>query len=40
VSAAIISSLLYSPRMERTVPVGEIKAELAKVHGLPVRPAA
>jgi cyclase len=40
VSAAIISSLLYSPRMERTVPTGEIKAELAKAHGLLVRPAA
>ncbi|MFJ8978736.1 imidazole glycerol phosphate synthase subunit HisF [Streptomyces sp. NPDC102282] len=36
-SAAIVSSLLYSPRMERTVPVGEIKAELAKRYGLPVR---
>ncbi|MFE3263639.1 imidazole glycerol phosphate synthase subunit HisF [Streptomyces sp. NPDC059215] len=36
-SAAIVSSLLYSPRMERTLPVAEIKAELAKRFGLPVR---
>jgi imidazole glycerol phosphate synthase subunit HisF len=33
VSAAIISSLLFSPRMERTVPVGDIKTELAKAAG-------
>lgn len=39
-SAAIISSLLYSPRMERTVSVGEVKAELAKAHDLPVRRTA
>jgi cyclase len=39
-SAAIISSLLYSPRMERTVSPGEVKAELAKAHDLPVRPVA
>jgi imidazole glycerol-phosphate synthase subunit HisF len=39
VSAAIIRSLLYPPRMERTVPVGEIEAELGTAHGLPVRPA-
>lgn len=36
-SAAIISSLLYSPRMERTVPLGEIKDELSREHGLLVR---
>ena len=36
-SAAIISSLLYSPRMERTVPVGEVKRELSRQHGLLVR---
>lgn len=36
-SAAIISSLLYSPRMERTVPVGEVKGELSRQHGLLVR---
>jgi cyclase len=36
-SAAIISSLLYSPRMERTVPLGEIKGELSREHGLLVR---
>ncbi|MFK0154305.1 imidazole glycerol phosphate synthase subunit HisF [Streptomyces sp. NPDC090493] len=38
VSAAIISSLLYSPRMERTMSVPEVKADLAKQHGLTVRP--
>jgi cyclase len=38
-SAAIISSLLYSPRMERTMSVAEVKAELVKRHGLPVRTA-
>jgi len=37
VSAAIISSLLYSPRMARTMSVNEIKAELSKIHDLPVR---
>ncbi len=36
-SAAIISSLLYSPRMERTMAVAEVKAELVKRHGLAVR---
>jgi imidazole glycerol-phosphate synthase subunit HisF len=36
-SAAIISSLLYSPRMERTVAVGEIKDDLAHRHGLLMR---
>ncbi len=38
VSAAIISSLLYSPRMERTVSVREVKADLAEGYDLPVRP--
>ena len=36
-SAAIISSLLYSPRMERTLPVAEVKGTLARDHGLLVR---
>jgi cyclase len=38
VSAAIISSLLYSPRMEKTMTVSDIKAELQKAHNLSVRP--
>mgnify|MGYP001298493874 CR=1 FL=1 len=37
-SAAIVSSLLYSPRMERTLSVRQIKDELAKRFDLPVRP--
>lgn len=37
VSAAIVSSLLYSPRMSRNVPASELKAGLAEM-GLPVRP--
>lgn len=37
-SAAIVSSLLYSPRMERTLSVREIKDDLAKRFDLPVRP--
>jgi imidazole glycerol-phosphate synthase subunit HisF len=37
-SAAIVSSLLYSPRMERTLSVREMKTELAKEFELPVRP--
>ncbi|MFD7817720.1 imidazole glycerol phosphate synthase subunit HisF [Streptomyces sp. NPDC059785] len=37
-SAAIISSLLYSPRMERTLSVRDVKADLAKAHDLSVRP--
>lgn len=36
-AAAIVSSLLYSPRMERTLTVGEMKAALASEHGLLVR---
>ncbi|SHH06430.1 imidazole glycerol phosphate synthase subunit HisF [Streptoalloteichus hindustanus] len=36
-SAAIVSSLLYSPRMERNHTVEEIKAELNERHNLPVR---
>jgi cyclase len=35
--AAIVSSLLYSPRMERNLTVGEIKAALL-ASGVPVRP--
>lgn len=35
--AAIVSSLLYSPRMERNLTVSEIKAELI-AGGLPIRP--
>lgn len=38
VSAAIISSLLYSPRMEQTMTVTDIKAELQLAYDLPVRP--
>ncbi|MEU9575244.1 imidazole glycerol phosphate synthase cyclase subunit [Streptomyces massasporeus] len=38
VSAAIISSLLYSPRMERTLSVREVKDELTKGYDLLVRP--
>ena len=37
VSAAIISSLLYSPRMERTLSVQEVKTDLAKANDLIVR---
>lgn len=37
VSAAIVSSLLYSPRLARNIPVGELKEGLAAL-GLPVRP--
>jgi imidazole glycerol-phosphate synthase subunit HisF len=37
-SAAIISSLIYSPRMERTMSVNEVKTELAKAHDLSIRP--
>ncbi|MEU9959788.1 HisA/HisF-related TIM barrel protein [Streptomyces sp. NPDC050982] len=37
VSGAIVSSLMYSPRRERTMAVGEIKTELAKRYSLPVR---
>jgi len=39
-SAAIVSSLLYSPRMERTMAVGEIKAELLNTPGLALRPVS
>ncbi len=38
VSAAIISSLLYSPRMENTVTVREVKDALQRQYQLPVRP--
>jgi imidazole glycerol-phosphate synthase subunit HisF len=37
VSAAIVSSLLYSPRLERTLSVGEIKHDLSVNYGLLVR---
>jgi cyclase len=37
-SAAIISSLLYSPRMTRNVSVRELKAELSTVYRSNVRP--
>ena len=37
-SAAIISSLLYSPRMEQTFMVGDIKSALRAEYSLPVRP--
>jgi cyclase len=36
-SAAIISSILYSPRLERNTPVRELKAALAAM-GVPIRP--
>lgn len=36
-SAGIISSMLYSPRLERNYSVKELKAYLAE-HGVPVRP--
>ncbi len=36
-SAAIISSILYSPRLERNTPVRELKAALAAA-GVPIRP--
>jgi cyclase len=38
VSAAIISSILYSPRMERLATVAELKAELANDYDILVRP--
>jgi imidazole glycerol-phosphate synthase subunit HisF len=38
VSAAIISSLLYSPRMERTLSVQEVKTDLTKGYDLIMRP--
>jgi cyclase len=38
VSAAIISSILYSPRMEKLATVAELKAELANDYGILVRP--
>jgi imidazole glycerol-phosphate synthase subunit HisF len=37
-SAAIISSMLYSPRMERNTGVEELKRELAERYGVPMRP--
>jgi cyclase len=37
-SAAIISSLLYSPRMARNATVGQLKQDLAQKYGVPVRP--
>jgi cyclase len=37
-SAAIISSMLYSPRMERNVGVAELKRDLADRFGVAVRP--
>lgn len=39
VSAAIVSSMLYSPRLPRNFSVAEIKAGLSE-RGIPVRPAA
>lgn len=36
-SAAIISSILYSPRLERNTPVHELKADLI-ARGVPMRP--
>jgi cyclase len=38
VSAAIVSSILYSPRMEKLTTVAELKAELAHDYGIHVRP--
>jgi cyclase len=38
VSAAIVSSILYSPRMEKLATVAELKAELAHDYGIHVRP--
>lgn len=37
-SAAIISSMLYSPRMEKNVTVRELKQQLTDEYGLTVRP--
>ena len=39
-SAAIVSSMLYSPRLERNYTVDDIKRALSDGHGLPVRPTA
>jgi cyclase len=37
-SAAIISSMLYSPRMDRNTGVEELKRELTDRYGVPMRP--
>jgi cyclase len=39
-SAAIVSSMLYSPRLERNYTVDDIKRSLSEDFGLPVRPTA
>ena len=39
-SAAIVSSMLYSPRLEQNYTVDDIKRELAERFGLPVRPTS
>jgi imidazole glycerol-phosphate synthase subunit HisF len=39
-SAAIVSSMLYSPRLEQNYTVDDVKRELADRFGLPVRPTA
>jgi imidazole glycerol-phosphate synthase subunit HisF len=37
-SAAIISSMLYSPRMARNIGVAELKRDLGDKFGIPIRP--
>jgi cyclase len=39
-SAAIVSSMLYSPRLEQNYTVDDIKRSLSEEFGLPVRPTA
>ena len=39
-SAAIVSSMLYSPRLEQNYTVDDIKRALSEEFGLPVRPTA